>query len=235
MQLWAATIIKAAMIAAIVRGIAGCASSPPAHFYTLSADTESARPSNPLTMPITSAASNLSNPLSNPAPFYIEVAPVNIPAQIARTQLVLTTHAGEVELKEQQRWSAPLHDEIRDALSAALVNRLSTTDVYRMPYTLDRPVYRITVNIQRFTSTLGKLGDAHHGLGHASISATWSIRLTTPYLQSENAVVLTCHSLASESVDANYRALVVGHQRALAHIADDIALAIRQTRCSGTN
>ena len=73
-------------------------------------------------------------------------------------------------------------------------------------------MYRIQVDVRRFDSWPGR---------HALIEADWSIRG-----DAERALV-TCTSSASENVEPGYDALVQGHQRAIARIADDIAAMLR--------
>ena len=80
----AATALALCTLAAVA---AGCGSSPPSRFYTLSGTTAAA-----------AAPSNLS----------IAVGPVTIPGAVDRPQMVVTTGANQVELDEFNRWAAPL-------------------------------------------------------------------------------------------------------------------------------
>ncbi|MYM65756.1 hypothetical protein GTP45_02770 [Pseudoduganella sp. FT55W] len=129
--------------------IAGCASSPPEHFYSLSVGMGG------------------SAPQATPA-YYIELPAVTVPQQVARNQLVVTTGAGRVDLLEQERWAAPPAAEIGQALSLAVSGDLGTIDVFRTPTPDKAPVYRISTNIQRFESAPGR---------YALIDAVWSVRL----------------------------------------------------------
>lgn len=177
--------------------LAGCASAPADHFYTLSgaaAPTQAVQPS-----PFAPA-------------FLIQVSPVNVPQQVSRPQLVISTGPDRVDIKEQERWSAPLANEIGDALSSDLSARLHTIDVYRTPHSAGLPVYRVTLNVRRFESSLG---------GQARIDAVWSVHRVP------GNALLTCRSTVSEAVGPGYGALVSGHRRALARIADDIAAAVQ--------
>jgi uncharacterized lipoprotein YmbA len=195
----APSVLKSAASSLACAGLlmlAGCASAPTDHFYTLGGDA---------------APAQATQTGRHAAAFFIEVPPVGVPQQVSRSQLVINTGPGQVDIKEQERWSAPLSDEISRALSADLTRQLGTIDVYRTPRPAKLPVYRVTVNVQRFESSLG---------AHARIDAVWSVR------QVPGDAVLTCRSTVSETVGAGYDALVNGHRRAVRHIADDIATAV---------
>lgn len=123
----------AAAVAALA--LAAC-SSPPARFYTLS-------PAD--------AAAPLRTAPANPA-FLIEVPAVGVPEQVAKSQLVVQKNAAQVDVLEQERWASPPADEIRRALSDDLAAQLGTIDVANSAYPPGVPVYRISVNVQRFES-----------------------------------------------------------------------------------
>lgn len=186
--------------------IHGCATSPRTHFYTLShASVETAARRAPHTQ----------------APFYIEITAIEIPATVARTQLVITDRSGTVNVKEQHRWLAPLDDQIRAALSEELMSRLHTLDVSQIPHASDRPVYRIAFNVQRFESRL----DAP-AAGHALIEAIWSVRRIDEK-QRNGRTALTCRVSVHESSAADLYAVSQGHRRAIGRIAHQIAAVIR--------
>jgi uncharacterized lipoprotein YmbA len=178
--------------------LAGCASAPADHFYTLS--------------DAGAAPAQATQPSQSAPDFLIQVAPVNVPQQVSRPQLVISTGPDRVDIKEQERWSAPLANEIGDALSSDLSTRLHTLDVYRTPHPSGLPVYRITLNVRRFESSLGT---------QARIDAVWSVHRVP------GNALLTCRSTVSEAVGPGYGALVNGHRRALARVADDITAAVQ--------
>jgi uncharacterized lipoprotein YmbA len=188
------------ILSAAVALLAGCASAPPEHFYSLSAG-----------MGAPHAAQ------ATPA-YYIELPAVSVPQQVARNQLVVTTGAGRVDLLEQERWVSPPSSEIGQALSLSISGELGTIDVFRTPTPDKAPVYRISTNVQRFESAPGQ---------YALIDAVWSVRLVG------SPQVLTCRSVAQETVGAGYDELVAGHRRAITRISTDIAKAIR-TLAAGT-
>jgi uncharacterized protein len=174
--------------------LAACASAPPDHFYTLSGG-------------VTAAA-----PVAVADPVYIEVLGVVVPAQVRRSQLVVTEGPGRVDLLEQHRWSAPLADEIGQALSLRVSAALGAIDVYRTPRPAGAAAYRISTNVQRFESAPG---------AYALVDATWSVR------RDGSEAVLTCRSVFREAVGPGYDALVAGHRAALDKLGTAIAGAVR--------
>ncbi|NUY03285.1 PqiC family protein [Paraburkholderia youngii] len=186
-------VYGAALAAALA--IAAC-SSPSSRFYTLGG-AESA-----------GAAAR-----TGAAPAWlIEVAPVNVPPQVARNQLVVQTGPTQVQLLEQERWASLPGDEIRRALSTNLTQQLGTIDTFGTAHPDDAAVYRIAMNVQRFESWPGS---------HALIDAVWSVRAV------RSNAVMTCRSVVSETVGGGYDALVDGHRRALAQVSTQIATGVR--------
>jgi hypothetical protein len=183
--------------------IAAC-SSPSSRFYTLGGADSAG------------AAANGSEPAvarTGAAPAWlIEVAPVNVPPQVARNQLVVQTGPTQVQLLEQERWASLPGDEIRRALSTNLTQQLGTLDAFGTARPDDVAVYRIAMNVQRFESWPGS---------HALIDAVWSVRAV------RSNAVMTCRSVVSETVGSGYDALVDGHRRALAEVSTQIAAGVR--------
>jgi uncharacterized lipoprotein YmbA len=185
----------AALSALLIAALAAC-SSPPSHFYTLSAGD-----------PSPDAVRTASNPA-----FLIEVPPVDVPPQVAKNQFVVQTGPTQVQVLEQERWASLPGDEIRRALSSSLTQQLGTIDVYGSPYPDRVPVYRVSVNVQRFESWPGS---------RAQIDAVWSVRAV------RSNAVMTCRSVVNEPVGGGYDALVEGHRHALAQISAQIAAAVQ--------
>lgn len=174
--------------------LAGCAAPPAEYFYTLN------------------NSGGVVPAASTPVKLYIEVLPVELPAQVSRNQLVVTAGDGRVELLEQQRWAAPLAGEIGQALSMDLSASLGALDVRRTPHAEQLPRYRISTNVQRFESAPG---------AYALVDAVWSVR------QVSGAGLLTCRSVAREQVGNGYDALVAGHRRAVGKIAIAMGQAVQ--------
>jgi uncharacterized lipoprotein YmbA len=95
---------RVAVLVALGAALAGCASSPPMRFYTLSAvGGESANDS---------------------APAAIRVGRVTLPGEIDRSELVQRIDANRLRLAEDDRWAAPLGEMIRRTLSDDLRSRV---------------------------------------------------------------------------------------------------------------
>ncbi|WP_083654647.1 PqiC family protein [Burkholderia sp. SRS-W-2-2016] len=191
----------AAQVGALAAAIALAAcSSPSSRFYTLggAANADGAAPA-------------VARTASAPA-WLIEVAPVNVPPQVSRNQLVVQTGPTQVQLLEQERWASLPGDEIRRALSTDLTQQLGTLDAFGTARPDDVAVYRIAMNVQRFESWPGS---------HALLDAVWSVRAV------RSNAVMTCRSVVSEPVGGGYDALVDGHRRALEQVSTQIAAGVR--------
>jgi len=188
--------IQAAACIGMAALLAACATTDSDHFYTLNG---SATP-----VPKAQAAAQ---------PVYIEMLAVNVPAQVKRKELVVTTGAGQVDMLDHHRWIGPLADEIGHALSLQVSAELGAIDVYRTPYPAGAAPYRISTNVQRFESVPGQ---------YALLDATWSVR------QVGSETVLTCRSVLREPVGQGYDALVAGHRAALAKLGNAMAAAVRK-------
>jgi uncharacterized lipoprotein YmbA len=194
--------------------LTACAESAPFSYYTLVG-------------PAAPTQANQANPASaaqlGGAPLLIEVMPTNVPQQVQRPQLVLTTGAGQVKFLEQQRWSQPVADEISQALSQDLSRSLPAIDVYRSAHAENQAIYRIALNVQRFESAPGS---------HVTLDAVWSVSL------SPRGASLTCHTTVNQPVagggladgGTDYAALVMAHRQAIQQLAQQIGSAIGTLR-----
>lgn len=125
----------------------GCGSTPPSHFYTLSATTVSATDTSMLS---------------------IAVGPVSVPAVVDRPQIVVSTGPNEVRLDELNRWAAPLQDNLSRVVADELGGMLGTPRVRLFSQALSTDAdYRVMIDVQRFESTLGEA---------AVLDARWTVR-----------------------------------------------------------
>lgn len=198
----AAALAAASLSAAAL--LAGCASTPPDHFYTLRAHD-----GNAAYKPSTAEA----------APFFIEVTDAVVPDEVARPQMVVDLGEGRVGVIEHQRWIAPLQTEISGSISEYLTRSLHTIDVYRSTYSAKLPVYRVGLTVRRFISVPAT---------STSIEMVWTVRRTDLQNQSD-LPVLTCRSVVNEQLNGGgYDAIAQGHRRALQQIAADIGGVVTQ-------
>ena len=177
--------------------------SPQPRFYTL-------------VKPLASVASGSSGAA---APYELEVLPVEVPPQVDLPQIVLRETSGRVSAVDSRRRIAPLSAEIAGAISGELQRELTARDIHGLSPTRGLPIYRISVKVQRFESILD---------GSASINAVWSVRRAGP-----GDIGVLCHTHVVERAASGYSALAEAHQRALAAIARQIAIAIRGLHAHG--
>ena len=184
---------------AIVAGLAaGCGSSPPVQFYTLSAEASA-------------GADRASTPSLR-----IAVGAVSLPDVVDRPQIVVRSGPNQVTLVDEHRWAESLKAEIPRVIAEDLGRLLSTGQVWAYPQHAPGAVdYRVLVDVQRFESTPGQA---------ASIDALWTIQRQTP----QGVETKTGRSTVQQPVAGQgYDALAAAHSRALAAIANEIADAIR--------
>lgn len=116
--------------------IAGCASTRPSQFYTLSPSAM------PAAMPVHTSVS---------------VGPVLIPAVVDRPQIVVRTGANQVSLAEFDRWAAPLRTDIARVIAENLASMLGTPQVSVFPQSMAAEAsYRVIIDVLRFESEPGK-------------------------------------------------------------------------------
>jgi len=129
---------------------AGCSSTPPAHFYTLS----------PTSTPA-AASSELS----------VAVGPVAVPAAVDRPQIVVSLGPNSVWLDEFNRWAAPLQDDIARVVAENLVVMLGTPRVARASQTVSAGFsYRAVIAVESFESVPGEM---------AKLDAVWTVIRST--------------------------------------------------------
>ena len=127
--------------------VAGCGTTTPSRFYTLSA-----------TATPTAARSTLQ----------VAVGPVTVPAVVDRPEFVVSNGRNEVRLDEFNRWAAPLQDSLSSVVAENLAAILGTPQVVRFPQALATdPDYRVVVEVRSFESMPGT---------GTALDAVWTIR-----------------------------------------------------------
>ena len=180
--------------------LSGCASSPPVHFYTLSAE----------------AAAGGAGPATVGTELRIAVGPISLPEVVDRPQLVVRSGPNNVTLIDEHRWAESLKGEIPRVIAENLSRLLVTGQVWAYPQNVSGSFdYKVLVDIQRFESTSGQM---------AAIDALWTIQRPSK----EGTVSKTGRSSVQQPMAGQgYDALVSAHSRALAAISREIAEAIR--------
>nr|WP_244240246.1 PqiC family protein [Achromobacter agilis] len=184
--------------------LAGCGSSAPVHYYTLQGPS--------------AAAAGAGSPS---AAYLIDVQPVNISTQADQPQLMVRTGDGSLSALYSERWSSPLGDELRGALSDALKRELGALDVQMVKPGPGAAVWRVQTDVQRFELVSGSM---------AQLDATWRVRPVNM-----KGAGLLCRSVVTETVaEAGVPALIAAQQRAVIALAGTIASAIRGQAPAGS-
>ena len=153
------------------------------------------------------------------APYLIEVLPVGIPVGLDQPQLVVRQEDGGIAVLDNERWLAPLNEELRAALSVRLAELLGTQDIAGLPRPIAQPVLRLKLEVRRFDSVQGK---------YALLDADWSLSLK----DNQTEPRLFCHSELRKVARGNDHASVVrGHQQ----IVEALAVQISDTARSWAN
>ncbi|MCA8276104.1 PqiC family protein [Burkholderia sp. AU30280] len=173
--------------------LSACA-SPPVRFHTLAAP-----------------ASAGGGPAAHPA-WLIDIQAVHVVAPADGNRLVVQRGPARADILEQERWAAPLGDELRGGLSTRVASELGTIDVHRVAYPDGTPVYRVAVDVQRIESWPAS---------HVLLDSTWSVSAGAGQL------ALTCRSIVRTGASAGYDALVDAHRHALDTLALGVAAGIR--------
>jgi len=128
---------------------AGCASTPPARLYMLSALSPTAE----TTLDVS-----------------VSVGPVSIPAAVDRPQIVVATAANQVRLDDFNRWTSPLQENLSSVIAENLAALLGSSRVTRFPKTSSADAdFRVAIEVTRFESVPGQW---------ATLDAAWTVRRT---------------------------------------------------------
>lgn len=146
-------------------------------------------------------------------PVYVDVLPVAVPPQVDHAQWVVRQGDDSLLMLEQDRWAAPLADELRGAISERLATRWGAVDIRGVA--LPQPsVWRVRVDVQRFESVPGR---------EARIESVWSVSGTQ-----RSAATLVCRSVRTEpATGGDVATLAAAHRRAVTALADEIGQRVR--------
>jgi uncharacterized protein len=171
----------------------GCTSAP-VHYYTLAPPPDRNLP-------------------AAQTPIAIDVRVVHIPPQLNRSELMVRTGPTEVTLLDNERWTSPLRDEIKDALRLELQSRLGRM-IGRPPAFTS---LILALDVRQFEAELGQ---------YALLEASWSATLAATDRRSAGSRTTTCTFQADEKILTGYAGMVEGYQREIAALADAIAAAL---------
>lgn len=207
----AATLL--AMSAAVV--LAACTTARVTTYHSLAEP-----PASPASAPTADARTAPQVPGTAPILLY-DFALVAVPPQVNVPQFVVRNPDDTLTLLEQQRWAAPLGDEIRSAIAERLARRFKA-QVPGQNLPGQRTAERLQVDVRRFESLPGR---------EVRLEAAWSVRTL-----SEPLLGVRCDSEIRQSVGPGFEALAAGHRAAVQLLADDIGRVMRglqqgQTAC----
>ena len=186
-------ICRGSTAAGLLALLLSCSSVAPPRFHTL--------------LPAPATSTSQSAPAGT-VPW--EVMPVSIPAQVDQPQWVVRTVEGSLAVLEQERWIAPLAEEIRAAVADRLTQTLGATAAEIDP----TKVWRVRIDVQRFDSNPGR---------DVRLEATWSVGSSA-----EAAKALRCRGEFVQPVSAaGYPSLATGHQRNVARLADSVSQSLK--------
>jgi uncharacterized lipoprotein YmbA len=192
------TLAWVAQLAAAALLLNGCA-SPPQHYYTLAQQP--------------AASSGALQSLSDQRePIRIEVMPVRVPERLNRSNLILRSADGTLTLLEQDRWSATLPEELRDAMSQQLQTGLGAIDTYRQGGGASGRWYRIDIEVVQLDAEPGHNIDA---------VINWSV------LPLPGGKIIYGRTTMQLPLPAQMARLVAGYQEVVHSSAADIAAAVR--------
>ncbi|CAN7216897.1 PqiC family protein [Rhizobacter sp. LjRoot28] len=177
--------------------MAACSSTQPARFHSLAA--------------LPAAAPAASSPAAA-TPWVVDLGPVTVPAGVDQPQWVVRLPDGSLRVLEQERWVAPLRDELRGALLEALRQRTGAIDARTVPAPATSPV-RVRLDVQRFETLAGQ---------GAWLEAGWSMA----------PAGFACRVTLRESAGTgDALALADAHRRAVMALAERIGQSARDGRC----
>jgi hypothetical protein len=175
--------------------LAACQSTPPTHYFALTA--------------IAPTAPRASMPTQNP----IRVERVTIPEELDRLEIVRRSASNRLQIATFDLWAAPLEDMIRRVLADDLAARLPAGAIASANEPAGaEPQRRLYIDVQEFT------GDAH---GAVTLRAAWL--LVTPNAASargtEDVAVEASDGTADALAAAMSRALAGLSERMAAALA----------------
>jgi uncharacterized protein len=151
----------------------------------------------------------------------IDVRVVHTPPQLNRSELMVRSGPTEVTLLENERWTSPVNDEIKEAARLELQRRLDRTTGWRPAFarlTLD-------IDVRQLEAELGR---------YALLEVSWSATLSATGQRSNGARTTTCIFRADEKIHSGYAGMVEGYQRAIAGLVDAI-VAVLTSPASGSD
>ncbi len=183
--------------------LGACASAPAIRFHTLVAPASTTAPASPALLD------------------RLDITSVIVPPGVDRQELVVRQGTAGLGLLENDRWSAPLADELRQALADSLTRSLGARNVSGLPSPVDADVLRIRVAVRNFELQAGT----------ASLAADWTLERAAR----RELPALTCSSRLSSETGNNASAMVETQQKLVQTLASAMAAAARAQASGSTH
>jgi hypothetical protein len=178
--------------------LAACGTAPPPRFHTL--------------MP----AVHRAGPPPGGLGLAWQMAPVTVPAQVDQPQWVVRRADDTLAVLEQERWIAPLQDELRGALVEHLSAQLGPPGARAAPGHRD---WRVVLDVRRFDTTPAR----------SLMVAEWALQAAA----GETAALRCSSRVEQTALAGDIAALAAAHRLALAQLAGHIGQALRDVDGSG--
>jgi len=186
-------------LAAIVLTIAGCGTTPPTRFYTLSPE-----------IPVPANTQQVQQKV------IIGIGPIEVAPYLERNQIVTRTGPTRLEVKEFDRWAASIESNIEDVLAINLSRLLPDTRPIVRPWPDADAQYTILIKFLRFDSDAA---------GNVQIQASWGIQSQS----TQSMALIRDADIFQPSVGTDYTAITENMSTALATLSTQIAAELEQT------
>lgn len=183
--------------------IAGCSTTKPSRFYTLSSPSELG----------VGATTTMQTEYGA-----IGLGPVSIPQYLDRPQIVTIEGPNRYELAEFDRWGGALRDNLSRTLAEDLTRLIPSARISTHPWRRATPVdYQIPIDVIRFDGALGK---------EVVFIAQWQVLSANGSTQ-----LLSRRSSFTEAVNGtSYDDMVAAQSRTVADLAREIASALKTVK-----
>ncbi|MDT8385242.1 MAG: PqiC family protein [Gammaproteobacteria bacterium] len=187
-------ILAPLLISLLATALSGCGTTPPASFYLLNANPGIAS--------------------SHTAPLRIGLGPIEFPAYLDRSKIILRTGPNRFETTEYHRWAEPLETNFTRVLAQNLGNALPDATVSTYPWRHGQAIeLQILIDVLSFDS------DTNH---QARLSVRWE--LTDAHKQS--IAPPRQHEYLSTATSRDYEARVQAMSECVAELGRELAREI---------
>lgn len=153
---------------------------------------------------------------SAPLAATVGVGPISLPGYLERSEIAIRETEHRLTYAATDRWAEPLRDNLTRVFGRDLVRLLQPDHLAFHPWYASEGVeYGVAVDVTRFEAD----GDG----ASVTLEATWRVEVV-----GGGAVLRRSSVIREESEGPGTEASVAALSRALARLAEDVALAVRQ-------